>query len=288
MPLITKFDPWQSGLCTCPPKLTFNPYTGCDHQCTYCYASSYIQNFKDCRPKKDLLAILKQEASKLNGETISLCNSSDPYPRAEASMGLTRRCLEVLAESSCKIQIITKSNIVARDDDLLRKVPSTVALTITTEDDNLAKLIEPLAPPPSQRLRAVRDLIKSEVPVSVRIDPIIPLVNDQPQALIETLESLGVKHLTCSTYKAKPDNWMRLSQTIPGITAKIKHLYFQQGERVGGSMFLAKEVRFKILKNVRELADANNMKFGVCREGLAQLNTAPCDGSWLIPKAEGA
>jgi hypothetical protein len=114
------------------------------------------------------------------------------------------------------------------------------------------------------------------------------LVNDQPQALIETLESLGVKHLTCSTYKAKPDNWTRLSQTIPRITEKIKHLYFQKGERIGGSMLLAKEVRFKILKNVRELADANNMKFGVCREGLAQLNTAPCDGSWLVPKAEGA
>jgi DNA repair photolyase len=217
-----------------------------------------------------------------------MCNSSDPYPRAEVSEGLTRRCLEILVESNCKIQVVTKSNLVARDDDLLRKVPSTVALTITTEDDDLAKLIEPYAPPPSQRLRAAQDLIKSGVPVSVRVDPIIPLVNDQPQALIKTLASLGVKHLTCSTYKAKPDNWIRLSQTMPKITEKIKHLYFQQGERIGGSMLLAKEVRFKILKNVRESADGNKMKFGVCREGLAELNTAPCDGSWLIPKAKGA
>ena len=286
VPLISRFNPWRSGLCTCPPKLTFNPYTGCDHQCIYCYASSYIPNFKDCRPKKDQLAALKREASKLNGETISIANSSDPYPRAEASEGMTRRCLEILAESNCKIQIITKSNLVTRDDDLLSKVPSTVALTITTDDDTLAKLIEPYAPLPSQRLRAAQDLIKSGIPVSVRIDPIIPFVNDQPQKLIAALASIGVKHLTCSTYKAKPDNWMRLAHAMPEVADNLKPLYFQQGEKIGGNTLLPKEFRFKLLKSVRVLAVANNMKFGVCREGLPELNTASCDGSWLMPKSK--
>ena len=287
MPLISRFDPWQSGLCTCPPKLTFNPYTGCDHKCIYCYASSYIPSFSDCRPKKDLLAALKREAAKLNGETISIANSSDPYPRAEASTGLTRRCLEILAESNCKIQIITKSNLVVRDDDLLSKIPSTVAFTVTTDDDDIAKLIEPHAPLPSQRLRAAQDLIKKGIPVSVRIDPIIPLVNDQPQKLIADLASIGVKHLTCSTYKAKPDNWMRLVQAMPKVAEKLKPLYFQQGEKIGGNTLLPKELRFRLLKSICDLAVANNMKFGVCREGLAELNTAPCDGSWLMPKDKG-
>jgi len=287
VPLISSFDPWRSGLCTCPPKLTFNPYTGCDHQCIYCYASSYIPSFSDCRPKKDLLTALKREAAKLNGETISIANSSDPYPRAEVSAGLTRRCLEILAESNCRIQIITKSNLVTRDDDLLGKVPSTVALTITTDDDNLAKQIEPFAPSPSQRLRAAQDLIKAGIPVSVRIDPVIPLVNDQPQKLVATLASIGVKHLTCSTYKAKADNWMRLTTAMPTVAEKLKPLYFQQGEKIGGSALLPKELRFKLLKSMRDLAVANGMKFGVCREGLAQLNTAPCDGSWLMPKTKG-
>lgn len=287
MPLISSFDPWRSGLCTCPPKLTFNPYTGCDHQCTYCYATSYIPNFKDCRPKKDLLATLKREAAKLNGETISIANSSDPYPRAEASAGLTRRCLEILAESNCRIQIITKSNLVTRDGDLLGRGPSTVALTITTDDDNIAKIIEPFAPSPSQRLRAAQDLTKAGIPVSVRIDPIIPLVNDQPQKLIAELASIGVKHITCSTYKAKADNWMRLTTAMPQVAEKLKPLYFQQGEKIGGSALLPKDLRYKILKNMRDLAVANGMKFGVCREDLAQLNTAPCDGSWLMPKPKG-
>ena len=287
MPLISKFDPWQSGLCTCPPKLTFNPYTGCDHRCIYCYASSYIPSFSDCRPKKDLLSALKREAAKLNGETISIANSSDPYPRVEASACLTRRCLEILAERNCKIQIITKSNLVVRDDDLLSEIPSTVAFTITTDDDNIAKLIEPHAPLPSQRLRAAQDLIKSNVAVSVRIDPIIPFVNDQPQKLISVLASIGVKHLTCSTFKAKPDNWRRIVQAIPKVAENLKPLYFQQGEKIGGNTLLPKEFRFKLLKSVRDLAVANNMKFGVCREGLPELNTAPCDGSWLLLKDKG-
>jgi DNA repair photolyase len=286
VPLISSFDPWRSGLCTCPPKLTFNPYTGCDHQCIYCYASGYIPNFKDCHPKKEALAQLKREAAKLEGETVSISNSSDPYPRVEATEGLTRRCLEILVESKCKIQIITKSNLVTRDDDLLIKVPATVALTITTHDNGLAKLIEPFAPSPSKRLRAVQDLTKAGIPVSVRIDPIIPLVNDQPQKLIAELANIGVKHITCSTYKAKADNWMRLTASMPQVAEKLKPLYFVRGEKIGGSTLLPKEFRYKILKGVRDLAEVNGMKFGVCREGLAQLNTASCDGSWLMPKAK--
>jgi DNA repair photolyase len=268
--------------------LTFNPYTGCDHKCIYCYASSYIQNFSECHPKKDLLATLKREASKLKGETISIANSSDPYPRAEATAGLTRGCLEILADSNCKIQIITKSNIVARDDDLLSKVPSTVALTITTDNDDLASVLEPYAPSPTQRLRAAQDLIKAGVPVSVRIDPIIPSVNDKPNKLIATLASIGVKHVTCSTYKAKADNWMRLTKALPKAAETLKPLYFDQGERIGGNVLLPKEFRFQLLKGCRDVALAYGLKFGVCREGLAQLNTAACDGSWLMPKREGA
>jgi DNA repair photolyase len=231
--------------------------------------------------------MLKREAAKLNGETISISNSSDPYPRAEAFEGLTRRCLEILVESNCRLQIITKSNLVTRDDDLLAKVPATVALTITTDDDNIARVIEPLAPSPSQRIRAAQDLTKAGIPVSVRIDPIIPMVNDQSQKLISTLASIGVKHITCSTYKAKADNWMRFTSVLPVVAKQLKPLYFQQGERVGGSVLLPKELRFKILKNIRDLAEVNGLKFGVCREGLAQLNTATCDGSWLMPKAKG-
>ncbi len=282
MPLISRFDPWRSSLCTCPPKLTLNPYSGCDHHCVYCYASSYIPRFSECRPKKELLRNLKREAAKLKGETVSISNSSDPYPRMEATAGLTRRCLEILAESNCRIQIITKSNLVTRDDDLLSKVPSTVALTITTLDEEAARVLEPHAPPPTERLRAAEDLIGKGIPVSVRIDPVIPLVNDKLETLVAALASIGVKHVTSSTYKIKPDNWRRFAAAMPTVAEKLKPLYFQQGEKMGGNTLLPRDLRLKLLKNIRDLATANGMKFGVCREGLAQLNTAACDGSWLL------
>jgi len=282
VPLISDFDPWRSSICTCPPKLTLNPYSGCDHQCVYCYASSYIPNFHCCRPKKELLENLKREAAKLKGEIVSIANSSDPYPREEATAGLTRKCLEILVENNCRIQIITKSNIVTRDDDLLGRISSSVALTITTEDEGNAKLLEPHAPSPRSRLKAAEDLVKRGIPVSVRIDPVIPFVNDKAENLVAALASIGVKHITSSTYKVKPDNWYRFSAAMPAVAEKLKPLYFQQGEKIGGNTLLPKDLRLKLMKNMRDLVTSNGMKFGVCREGLSQLNTASCDGSWLL------
>jgi DNA repair photolyase len=285
VPLIQNFDPWQSSLCTCPKKLTFNPYTGCDHGCLYCYATSYVSNFSGCHPKKDQLAAVERDAMKLKGETVLLSSSSDPYPTVEASLRWTRKILQILSERNCKIAITTKSNIIIRDIDLLTKVPSTVAFTITTDDDQLAKILEPHAPAPSQRIEAAQELIKAGIPVIVRIDPVIPLVNDQPQELLEKLAKIGVKHIVSSTYKAKADNWMRLQKAMPKTMEKIKHFYFQQGEKVGGNILLPKELREKILGNVRELVLENGLSFGVCREDLPRLSTATCDGSHLMPKA---
>jgi DNA repair photolyase len=282
VPLISRFDPWRSSLCTCPPKLTLNPYSGCDHHCVYCYASSYISRFQDCRPKKNLLRKLGREASKLKGEIVSMSNSSDPYPRMEVTSGLTRSCLEILAESNCRIQIVTKSNLVTRDDDLLSKAPSTVALTITTLDAEVARLLEPNAPLPAERLRAAENLISKGIPVSVRIDPVIPFVNDKAEKLVSALASIGVRHVTSSTYKMKPDNWRRFKVALPNVAKKLEHICIRYGEKLGGNTLLPRDLRFKLMKSIRNLATVNGMKFGVCREGLAQLNTATCDGSWLL------
>ncbi len=282
MPLISCFDPWHSSLCTCPPKLTFNPYTGCDYACVYCYASSYIPRFFSCRPKIDLIQRLHREAAKLKGEIVSIANSSDPYPRMEAEAGLTRKCLAILSQHNCRIQIITKSTLVTRDTDVLSKIPSTIALTITTEDENTAKLLEPYAPSPTERLKTVETLTSKGIPVSVRVDPIIPFVNDNPERLIATLASIGVKHVTTSMYKAKPDNWHRFATAMPRVAEKLKPLYFEQGEKRGGYTLLPTDLRLKLMKNIRRLTVENGMKFGVCRENLSQLNTAACDGSWLL------
>ena len=287
MSLIAKFDPWRSALCTCPPKLTFNPYTGCDHACTYCYASSYVPKFFSCRPKKDLIPRLKREASKLKGEIVSISNSSDPYPNLEVRTGLMRECLEILSRGNCRIQIITKSHLVVRDIDLLKKVSSMVSMTVTTEDANIARMIEPNAPLPSERLKAMRTLIAKGIPASARIDPIIPFVNDNPEKLVKMLASIGVKHVTSSTCKVKPDGWKRISKALPETVEKLRPLYFEEGESASGYAFLPRDLRVRLMKDIGILVKKNGMRFGTCREGLSHFNTGTCDGTWLLGKKKG-
>ncbi len=229
-----------------------------------------------------MLKRLEREAAKLRGELISIANSSDPYPTVEAEMGLTRRCLEILTRHNCRIQLITKSDIVLRDIDLLRRVPSMVAITITTDDEEKAKILEPNAPPPAERLKAAERLIASGVPVAIRIDPIIPYVNENPEALVEAVAHIGVRHITASTYKVKADNWQRLSLAMPKTTEKLKPLYFEKGEKIGWYIYMPKTVRLKLMEGLARLAKKYGLKFATCREGLKGLNTATCDGSWLI------
>jgi DNA repair photolyase len=277
--LLTPFDPWHSPLCTCLNKLTFSPYTGCDHNCIYCYATSYIPHFHKCRPKKNLASRLQKEAHKLRGQLISIANSSDPYPTIEKSLSLTRQSLKILSQCPCRVQIITKSDIVTRDTDILQKMNAIVAFTITTENDDLAKQLEPKAPPPTKRIQAIKQLTQNGIPVCARIDPIIPFLNDQPEKLIKTLATLGVKHITTSTYKAKPDNWNRLKQAFPETANKLEQLYLEKGEKIGGYRYLPKELRYNLMKNAKELTELAGMTFGTCREGFAQLNTSTCDGA---------
>jgi len=225
---------------------------------------------------------LSREAKRLRGEMVSISNSSDPYPNLEAEMALTRRCLEILSTSDCRIQIITKSSLVARDADLLKERKSMVALTITTDDDDVAGTIEPHAPPPSERLKAAEKLIENGLPTVVRIDPIIPYVNDNPERLVKTLASLGVRHITVSTYKVRLDNWRRFSAAMPQTASRLRPLYFEKGERIAGCLCLPRDLRLRLMENVRALAEENGVRFGTCREGLGHLNTAVCDGSWLL------
>jgi DNA repair photolyase len=279
MMLLTSFDPWRSTLCTCLNKLTFNPYTGCDHNCIYCYATSYIQNFHNCRPKKNLIPKLEKEAQKLKGQLISISNSSDPYPTIEKKLELTRQSLQTLAKHNCRIQVITKSNLVTRDIDILQRTKSIVALTITTDNDRLAKQLEPNAPSPSLRIQAIQTLTQNGIPVCVRIDPIIPTLNDNPRTLIKTLTALGVKHITASTYKAKPDNWKRFTQAFPTTAKQLAPLYFEKGERINRYQYLPHELRYDLMKRIKNQTEQTGMTFGTCREGFPQLNTASCDGS---------
>jgi len=157
-----------------------------------------------------------------------------------------------------------------------------VALTITTDDEETAKILEPYAPPPAERLKTAERLLAEGIPVAVRVDPVIPYVNENPEALVKALAEIGVRHITASTYKVKLDNWQRLSLAMPKTAEKLKPLYFEKGEKLGRYIYLPKELRLRLLENLAKLAKKYGLKFATCREGLKGLNTAICDGSWLL------
>lgn len=276
--LLRPFDPWRSRLCTCPAKLSLNPYTGCAHGCLYCYASSYIRRFSDCRPKGGINR-LRSEISRLQGdELISLSNSSDPYPPMERELGITRYCISVIKEKGLRLQIVTKSDIVLRDVDLLSEMRAAVSITLTSL--RLDSRLEPGAPPSSLRLRAIRMLADSGVPVAARIDPIIPGINDSEiDELVDSVADAGASYVISSTYKARQDSWRRLYFAFPEVMEDLRPVYFEQGERVGGYRYLPSEIRHAILSRIREACHEHGIGFGSCREGFG--SDASCDGSHL-------
>ncbi|EDY34563.1 radical SAM domain protein [Aciduliprofundum boonei T469] len=279
------FDPWNFPLCTCPEKYSVDPYTGCEHRCIYCYITSYIPDPWRVRLKRDFLRLFERDLKKAKKLPISMSNSSDPYPRMEREKRITRGALELMKKYDFPVLVLTKSNLVERDADILSSMSSVVAITITTLDDNLAKRLEPMAPSPEKRLKALEYLVSKGVHTIVRLDPIIPTINDnmlEIEHLIKALANIGVEQIISSTYKTKPDNFSRITGVFKNSAYKLREIYYQDGEIVRGIRYAPKELRFKILKNVRDLANKYGIPFSVCREGLPLNTASTCDGSHLL------
>jgi DNA repair photolyase len=281
--ILRNFDPWKSPLCTCPPKLSLNPYTGCSHGCLYCYASSYIPRFQECRPKKGLLRRLSRELTKADPNTIvTLSNSSDPYPPLEEGLKLTRGCLQLLKDCGRSAQVVTKSDIVKRDADILKEMPSAVSITITTLSDDIARRLESNAPLPKRRLEAIKVLRGKGIPVSARLDPIIPGINDfEIEELVSAVAQAGAMHVTSSTYKARPDSWKRMCRAFSEEMQTLGQL-FDQGSRIGGSRYLPAQMRKRLMTAVWQASTCEGLTFSCCREGLAFRGSPSCDGTHLL------
>jgi DNA repair photolyase len=281
--ILRPFDPWKSPWCTCPPKLSLNPYTGCPHGCLYCYAASYIPRFQECRPKPDLHKRLGREVRKiLPGSLIAMSNSSDPYPFLERELELSRGCLRIMKERGLRVQVVTKSDLVTRDIDLLSGMLSSVAITLTTLRADLSLRLEPRAPLPGKRLDAIRFLVERGVPVSARIDPIIPGLNDfEINDVVRAACQAGATHIISSTFKARPLSLGRVSSAFHLEGESLKILY-RSGERRDGHLLLPAEQRRRLMQEVERAAIKEGATFSCCREGMIFEKGIHCDGSQLI------
>jgi DNA repair photolyase len=174
-------------------RFSLNPYRGCEHGCTYCYArptheylgfSAGLDFERRIMVKEDAPALLRAALSSPRWEpqVVALSGNTDCYQPVERRLGLTRRCLEVFAEFRNPVGVVTKSSLVARDADLLAELSSYgaahVCCSITTLDADLARRMEPRAAQPAKRLETMAALAAAGIPVALLLGPVIPGLND--------------------------------------------------------------------------------------------------------------
>ncbi len=176
-------------------KYNMNLYRGCQHQCIYCDARSecyQIENFNDIEVKVNAIELLQKEImSKRIKGTIGTGAMSDPYLPLEKKYNLTRQALKVIRDSSFPIHIITKGSLVVRDKDLLKdinRIYAAVSFTVTTTDDDLAKKIEPGAPSPTERLKAMKELSDTGIYTGITMMPILPFIEDSDKNILDIVE----------------------------------------------------------------------------------------------------
>lgn len=186
-----------------------NCYRGCEHGCAYCFArpfheylgwSSGIDFESRILVKLRAAELLRNELSSPSWkpQPIGMSGVTDCYQPAERRFGLTRKCLQVLAETRNPVVIITKNFLVTRDIDLLSELARwncvRVNVTVTTLDSDLAGRLEPRASRPEQRLRAVRSLAGAGVPVNILVAPVIPgLTDHEIPAILDAAAGEGAR-----------------------------------------------------------------------------------------------
>lgn len=175
---------------------TMNLYRGCCHGCLYCDSRSdcyRIEEFDTVRAKEDALRILRDDlARKVRPAFIGMGAMSDPYNPFERELELTRHGLELSDAYDCGTAIATKSDLIARDIDILTSIqahsPVIFKLTVTTADDTLAAKIEPNAPAPSRRLAALKELSGAGLFAGVLLMPVLPFLEDSDEGVLAVVE----------------------------------------------------------------------------------------------------
>jgi DNA repair photolyase len=260
-----------------PFTWAINPYRGCEFACKYCYAR-YTHEFMELRDgvdfeqkifvKQQAAGLLRSELKKVKREEeIAIGTATDPYQPAERRFEITRAILEELARhSGLTIGIVTKSNLVTRDVEILRRVGEhnriCVNMTVTTVDAELGRKLEPRAPRPDLRLEAVRQLNLAGVDAGVICAPVLPDITDRPpdlEALVKAASEAGAKHIFANPLFLKPCS---AAVFLPFLAEYFPALVDSYKRRYEGRAFLPKEYG----QRLSQLMAALRRKYGLGNE----------------------
>jgi DNA repair photolyase len=260
-----------------PFRWSINPYRGCEFACRYCYAR-YTHEFMELRDSadfEDLIYAKSDIAGILRGEIrhsrptggIAIGTATDPYQPAERRFKRTRAALEVFAEQAgLSVHITTKSDLVTRDIPLLvqiaRKNDVSVNMTITTLDTSLAPLLEPRAPRPDLRLKAVRLLADAGIAVGVFPNPIMPMITDQ-EARLDRLAKAARDH-GASYFGGGVLFLQPCSRRVffPFVAENFPHLLRRYQERYESSAYLRGAYRDMIRERIAGIRDRYGLGAG--------------------------
>jgi DNA repair photolyase len=230
-----------------PFRWMINPYRGCEFACKYCYAR-YTHEFMEMRDgldferkiyvKQHSAWLLRQEVRQVRpGQSIAIGTATDPYQPAERKFGITRAIMEEFARhEGFSIGMVTKSNLILRDIDILREIARknrfSVHITVTTMKTDLARILEPRAPRPDLRMKAVRALAEAGIHVGVNCAPVLPGITDSPaelEALVRAAAQAGAKSIWAHPLFLKPCSekifMPFLEQNFPHLVAAYKQRY---------------------------------------------------------------
>lgn len=259
-----------------PFRWTSNPYRGCEFACKYCYAR-YTHEFMELRDGLDFerKIYIKQQAAWLlrrdlrrvkRGEAIAIGTATDPYQPAERQHRITREILEELAQhKGFEIGIVTKSDLILRDRDVLQRVAEQnrlyVNVTITTLDARLARVLEPRAPRPDLRMDAVQELNRAGIDAGVICAPVLPGITDSEEsmeALVAATKKAGGKNIFANPLFLKPCS---AAVFMPFLEKEFPALVKQYKERYASRAFVSEAYHREISKRMAKLREKYEINF---------------------------
>ena len=260
-----------------PFSWTINPYRGCEFACKYCYAR-YTHEFMEMRDgadferkiyvKQQTAWLLRQELCKVKpGEEIAIGTATDPYQPAERRFEITRSILQEMSQHrGLEIGIVTKSDMVVRDIDVLQEVARNnslfINLTVTTLNTKLARILEPRAPRPDLRLKAVTALTQAGLNAGVICAPVLPGITDSPAALeklVRATKEVGGNYIYANSLFLKPCS---AKVFLPFLEKEFPELVPEYRKRFGERSFVSNAYA----KRLSELMAALRKKYGIKKE----------------------
>ena len=280
-----------------PFEWTINPYRGCEFACKYCYAR-YTHEYmeldggefeKKIYVKKDAGPLLAWDvshkysyASEASGGTraehIAIGTATDPYQPAEREYGVTRMCLEELAKKEgLSVSIITKSDQIVRDIDVLERIAQrsnlAIDITITTLRTRLARMLEPRAPRPDLRLAAVKQLSEAGLAVGVSASPLIPGITDRQgdlEAVAAAGKEAGAQWFFSGVLFLMPSS---AKQFFPFLRAKFPRLTQQYEKWFGKNGYAPEDYRKKVAERVARIRQTYGFR---SRPWVEKEHAIPC------------